>query len=193
MVGGFVTARLQVQGQLVHSATSDGLSGSGYADNTAQVTVENTGVNTFQLQLIGTNDYTSGPRENVGPAQTLNSRGRTIYSVIPRHKYLEVWANTGTSSLRMQISSRLRYSELGFSKDDPLYPPAIWGKRKTLGPPAGFGWGIPQPLPPAGGGGGGGGGTGGLPALPPGYYYVTDSNGNIIVDSNGNYIIVKLS
>src|SRR5215831_9264541 len=199
MVAGKVTARLQVGG-LVHSATSDGLTGSGYVDNNVQVTVENTGVNTVALQLIGTNDYVSGPRENVGPAKTINVRGRTVYNVTPRHTYLEVWATTGTGHLRMQLSSRLRYSELGFDERDPNYPLPLWSpKLKPGGPPPGFGVAIPGPLPPPtpqqppGGWPPTGGGSTSLPTLPPGYDYVTDSNGSYVVDSNGNYIIVKIS
>lgn len=132
VVSGYITARLQVQGDLVHSATADTLVESGYVDNTTLVTVENTGQNSFSMQLLGTNDYTSGPRENVGAVQTLVPLGRTMYSVTPRHTYLEVKGITGTSALRMQLSSRLRWDELGFDKTDPFYPAPLWNVKNPI-------------------------------------------------------------
>jgi len=132
VMGGYITARLQVQGDLVHSATSDGLDESGYVDNTTMVVVENTGRNTFSMRLVGTNDYTSGPRENVGAVQTLVPSGRVNYSVVPRHTYLEVLGISGTSALRMQLSSRLRWDELGFDKRDAYYPPVLVNAKNPL-------------------------------------------------------------
>lgn len=132
VVGGYYTARLQVQGDLVHSATADGLNESGYVDNTTMVVVENTGQNAFTMQLVGTNDYTSGPRENVGAAKTLVPLGRTTYSVVPRHTYLEVRGLAGTSTLRMQLSSRLKWDELGFDKTDAFYPPFLWNVKNPI-------------------------------------------------------------
>lgn len=132
VVSGYITARLQVQGDLVHSATADGLSESGYVDNTTMVVVENTGAQSFTMQLLGTNDYTSGPRENVGAVKTLVPLGRTTYSVVPRHTYLEVRTLSGTSALRMQLSSRLRWDQLGFDKTDPFYPPVLVNAKNPL-------------------------------------------------------------
>ena len=132
IVGGYVTSRLQVQGDLVLSTMPGTLSESGYNPNTTMVVVENDGANTFSMQLLGTNDYTSGPRENVGAAKTLVPKGKTSYSVTPRHMYLEVKGIAGTSALRMQLSSRLRWDILGFDKTDPLYPPALWNLKNPL-------------------------------------------------------------
>lgn len=132
VVGGYVTARLQVQGDLVHSATADGLSESGYVDNTTMVTLENTGANTVSVRLQGCNDYTSGPREWVGAQQTVVPSGRVNYSVTPRHTYLEVQGISGTSAVRMQLSSRLKWDQLGFDKTDPFYPPFLFNARNPL-------------------------------------------------------------
>jgi len=132
VVGGYITARLQVQGDLTQSATASTLTGSGYVDNTTMVTVENTGLNTFSMQLLGTNDYTSGPREDVGTIKTLVPNGRTVYSVVPRHTYLEVKGVSGTAALRMQLSSRLRWDALGFDKTDPFYPPQLVNAKNPL-------------------------------------------------------------
>ena len=132
VVGGYITARLQAQGDLVHSATSDGLNESGYNPNTTMVVVENTGQNQFTLQLLGTNDYTSGPRENIGAAVTLVPQGRASFSATPRHTYLEVFTPAGTSALQMQLSSRLRWDELGFDKTDAFYPPFLWNAKNPL-------------------------------------------------------------
>ena len=132
VVGGYITARLQAQGDLVHSATSDGLSESGYNPNTTMVVIENAGQNAFTMQLLGTNDYTSGPRENIGAAVTLVPSGKKTYSVVPRHTYLEVQTTAGTSALQMQLSSRLRWDELGFDKTDPFYPPFLWNAKNPI-------------------------------------------------------------
>jgi hypothetical protein len=137
VVGGYVTARLQVQGEPVLSAGTVSVGGgvlseSGYVANTTMVTVENTGLNSFTMRLLGTNDYTSGPRENIGAAQTLVPLGRTQYSVVPRHTYLEVFTTSGTSALKMQLSSRLKWDELGFAKTDPFYPPFLWNVKNPI-------------------------------------------------------------
>lgn len=132
VVGGYITARLRVQGDLVHSATSDGLVESGYNPNTTMVVLENTGAQALLMQLLGTNDYALGPRENVGVAKTLAPQGKASYSVVPRHAYLEVKGITGTSALRMQLSSRLRWDELGFAKTDPVYPPFLWNVKNPI-------------------------------------------------------------
>jgi len=132
VVGGYITARLQVQGDLVHSATSDGLNESGYNANSTMVVVENTGQNKVTMQLLGTNDYTSGPRENLGGTLTVVPYGKKSVTVTPRHTYLEVFTPAGTSSLRMQLSSRLRWDELAFDKTDAYYPSFLWNAKNPI-------------------------------------------------------------
>ena len=139
VVGGYITSRLQVQGDLVYSTATFGTSvstgtlpESGYVDNFTAVMMENTGANTVAVQLLGSNDYTSGPRENVGAIQTLVPLGRTRYGVNPRHTYLELNCLSGTSAIRMQLSSRLKWDELGFDKSDPFYPPFLVNARNPL-------------------------------------------------------------
>lgn len=120
VVAGYVTARLQVQGDPGTVAVS------GYADNTATILAENVGENTCAFRLQQTNDYTSGPWEWLGNAQSLVPQGRTTFTVVPRQKYVEVKGLTGTSVVHSQISSRLRWDILGFDKTDPVYPPFLW-------------------------------------------------------------------
>lgn len=125
VVGGYVTARLRVMGEPVTAQ-------SGWVDNTTLVLLENTGGQAVTLRLQGCNDYTSGPREWVGASQTVVSFGRTTYSVTPRHAYLEVKGLSGTSAVRMQLSSRLGWNQLGFDKTDPFYPPFLFNARNPL-------------------------------------------------------------
>lgn len=125
VVSGYVTARLQVTGE-------PKISISGFVDNTTQVTVTNTGENTVAMRLQGTDDYASGPREWVGAAQSLVPKGRTAYSVTPRHTYLEVVGQSGTSTVHLQLSSRLKWNELGFAKTDPFYPPFLYQAKSPL-------------------------------------------------------------
>lgn len=125
IVGGYYTARLQVMGNPLNST-------SGFVDNTTAVVLENVGSNTVVVQLTGCNDYTSGPRENLGASKTVVPRGRATYSVTPRHTYLEVRGLSGTSALRVQLSSRLLWNELGFDKRDAFYPPSLWLNKTPL-------------------------------------------------------------
>jgi hypothetical protein len=122
VVGGYVTARLQLQGTGTTAV-------SGYADNTVMVVAENTGSN-VQFRLQQTNDYTSGPWEWLGNAQSLVPQGHLTYTVNPRSKYLEVKGMAGTSAgVNFQLSSRLRWDILGFDKTDPVYPPFLYNAR----------------------------------------------------------------
>ena len=125
IVGGYVTSRLQVMGEPITSQ-------SGWADNTTQILLENTGNQSVTLRLMGCNDYISGPREWLGAAQTVVPLGRTTYDVTPRHHYLEVKGLSGTSTVRMQLASRLKWNELGFDKTDPYYPPFLFNAKDPL-------------------------------------------------------------
>lgn len=125
VVGGYVTSRLQVIGEPVSGT-------SGYVDNTTMVVMENTGQQAVTVRLQGCNDYVSGPREWVGASQTVVPLGRTSYSVTPRHTYLEVKGISGTSAIRMQLSSRLKWDQLGFDKADPFYPPFLVNAKNPL-------------------------------------------------------------
>lgn len=122
IVGGYVTARLQVEGNPVNPQ-------SGYADNTALVTLKNIGSNAFTVQFTGCNDYTSGPRENVGASKTVVPHGRTTFSITPRHAYLELRCLSGTSLASVQLASRLRWTPLAFDKTDAFYPPSLWRQK----------------------------------------------------------------
>lgn len=125
VVGGYVTARLRVSGEPLNSA-------SGYVDNLTAVRLENVGNAAVSVRLQGVDDYSSGAREWVGAQQTLVPSGRVTYNVNPRHLHLEVKGMSGTSQLRMELSSRLRWNELGFDKADPFYPPFLFNARNPL-------------------------------------------------------------
>ena len=125
VLSGYVTARLRVMGEPTISV-------SGFADNTTLVSLTNTGNNAVGLRLQGTDDYTSGPREWVGAAQTLVPQGHVAYSVTPRHTYLEVAGQSGTSTVSMQLSSRLKWAELGFDGSDLYYPAGLYTAKSPL-------------------------------------------------------------
>lgn len=125
VVSGYVTARLQVEGNPIIGL-------SGFVPNTTLVQVANTGVNTVGLRLQGTNDYTSGPWEWVGGAMSLVPKGQVTASITPRHAYLELVCQSGTSTASMQLSSRLRWTELGFDRTDPAYPSALYTAKSPL-------------------------------------------------------------
>ena len=125
VVGGYVTSRLRVQGEPTVST-------SGWVDATTAVVIQNTGIQSVTVRLQGCADYLSGPREWVGASQTVVPSGRTTYSVTPRHTYLEVKCLSGTSAIKMQLSSRLKWEQLGFDKSDPYYPPFLFNARNPL-------------------------------------------------------------
>ncbi len=125
VVGGYVTSRLRVMGEPI-------VAESGWVDNTTAVVLQNTGDQTVTVRLQGCNDYSSGPREWVGAAKTVVPAGRTTYSVTPRHTYLEVKGISGTSAVKMQLSSRLKWEEMGFDKADPYYPPFLFNAKNPL-------------------------------------------------------------
>ncbi len=140
VVAGYVTARLQRQGELgqvVVAATGTATGTlSGFSDNLTMVSVHNTGPQNVAFFLQGCNDYISGPRENLitvnsGTASVVRD-GHTTLAVYPRHTYLEVKGFSGTSAVRMQLNSRLRWDQMGFDKTDPFHPPFLWNNRNPL-------------------------------------------------------------
>jgi hypothetical protein len=140
VVASYITARLQVQGErgivtVAAYGTSTGTL-SGFSENLTMVSVHNTGPQDAGFFLLGTDDYVSGPRENLvtvnaGTVNVVRDGHRTLV-VYPRHTYMEVKGFTGTSTLRMQLSSRLRWDQLGFDKTDPYYPPFLYNAKNPL-------------------------------------------------------------
>lgn len=125
VLGGYVTSRLRVQGEPINAE-------SGWADNLTAVVMQNTGASFVSLRLQGCNDYTSGPREWVGAQQTIAPQGRVSYSVNPRHTFLEIKGISGTSFVKAQLSSRLKWEEMAFDKTDPFYPPFLFNAKNPL-------------------------------------------------------------
>jgi hypothetical protein len=127
VLGGYVTARLRVQGNPI-------VSNSGFNENTTLVEMENMGTSqsiTFRLQ--GTDDRSiSGPREWVGSQVTLVPGGRQFQTITPRQTFLEVKGFSGTSVLKLQFESRLKFDSLGFDKTDPFYPPTLFQAKSPL-------------------------------------------------------------
>lgn len=140
VMAGYITARLQVQGErgIVYVASHGTSTGtlSGFSENLTMVNVHNTGPQDASFFLLGTDDYVSGPRENLIAvnAGTVNvvREGRQTLALYPRHTYMEVKGFTGTSTLRMQLTSRLRWDVLGFDKTDPYYPPVLFTAKNPL-------------------------------------------------------------
>jgi hypothetical protein len=117
MVSGYVTARLQWDGVPI---------ASGYQDYATQVVLENIGENTFSVQMQQCSDYSAtGPREAIGPAQSLVPLGRKTINILVSKPYLEFKASTATNqkaNLKVQLNSKVRWNLMGFSELDPTYP-----------------------------------------------------------------------
>jgi hypothetical protein len=133
VVSGYVTARLQAQDISTPPATS-GLPSS------VALLFENVGNTMFSVVVNQTNDRSvSGTRYKLdgftGTAVSLVPGGQAGVTADTRMNYLEVYC-TGTTvgQLRLQIASQRRWTEMGFSKDDPFYPPQLFQAKTIPGP-----------------------------------------------------------
>jgi hypothetical protein len=112
LVSGYTTARLLVD------------SVSGY-DSSTRAMLENTGENSATIQLIGTDDYVSGPRSNIGGPITLVPRGQAFSTFTPTRKFLEIKTTAGNSFLRAQLESLAEWRIMSFDKSEVIYPPTL--------------------------------------------------------------------
>jgi hypothetical protein len=115
VVSGYSTGRLKLQ-DIPVSGTSDLLS---------HFTVENVGSTSVSVQLRASNS-TGGPWTNVGSSTALAIGGRSTFSATAPQRYIEVHGTSGSGEVRLQIASKLRWDELGFSKTDASYPTSLW-------------------------------------------------------------------
>lgn len=138
VVSGYTTARLFTQDYYAPTL-------SGGATNTNMlVTFENVGNTYFSVKLRETDDRSvSGTRYDLTTALALVPGGQKTQTVSGVRPYLEVYCTSTTSNgtnfypggnLRMQIDSQRRWSEMGFSKDDPFYPPQLFQAKEVPGP-----------------------------------------------------------
>ncbi len=103
-------------------------------------TFENVGNTQFSVVLRETNDRSvSGTRYTLpgftGTAVALVPGGQVALSLQSHLTYMEVYC-TGTTSgnLRLQLDSQRKWTELGFNKDDPYYPPQLFQAKTIPGP-----------------------------------------------------------
>jgi len=131
VISGYVTARLQDQSYYPAAI-------SGVPATNMMVTVENTGINTTSVLLQETSDRSiSGTRYTVMSAVTVVPGGQTVQYVNKGYlPYLELYCNgtNGNSNIRMQIDSQRRWTEMGFDKFDPFYPPVLFQAKEVPGP-----------------------------------------------------------
>lgn len=130
VISGYVTARLQAQDYFpptISGATTNML-----------VTLENTGINTTAISLQETSDRSvSGTRYTIMNAVTVVPGGQTTQFVNQGYlPFLELYCSgtNGDSTVRMQIDSQRRWTEMGFDKFDPFYPPQLFQAKEVPGP-----------------------------------------------------------
>lgn|SRR5512143_428161 len=134
VVSGYVTARLQAQDNINPPATSGPPSG-------LAVIFENVGNTAFSVLLRETDDRSvSGTRYTLPtaigsfPAYVIPG-GYVPMACDSSKQFLEVFCTgTTTGQLRMQIDSLRRWTEMGFGKDDPFYPPQLFQAKTVPGP-----------------------------------------------------------
>lgn len=132
VVAGYTTARLYSPYDFKGSSPVAGPLG----DHMVAAVVENVGPNpaTFVLNQTGTEWYT-GTR-TVLFSGTIQPGGRQATGFTITQPYLEVACTYGgPSSLRLQISSQMQWSVLGFLKTDPMYPQSLWKATYNAFPP----------------------------------------------------------
>ncbi len=132
VVSGYVTARLQAQDQIPLATSGQ--------PSAMMVTFENIGNTQFSVVLNETDDRSvSGTRYKLagftGTAVALVPGGQQTLLLNGYRTFTEVYC-TGTSSgnLRMQIDSQRRWTEMGFDRSDPFYPPKLWQAKEYPGP-----------------------------------------------------------
>jgi hypothetical protein len=131
VISGYVTARLQAQDSFPAAI-------SGVPATNMLVTLENTGVNTTAVLLQETSDRSiSGTRYTIMNAVTLVPGGQSVQYVSQGYlPYLELYCSgtNGDSNIRMQIDAQRRWTEMGFDKFDPFYPPQLFQAKEVPGP-----------------------------------------------------------
>jgi hypothetical protein len=156
VVAGFTTMRLWAGLQMSGTGTSPSLT-----DNLVLATLENTGDVSVTAQFRQVGDYSSGLpaynavltdgiiatpgsgtkaqtapyRSNLGSTHTLVPGGRKTISFTPTQQYVELWGvSGGPSQIKLQLDTQVPWTLLGFAKNDPTYPPALW-QPPTYNPP----------------------------------------------------------
>lgn len=131
VVSGYVTARLQ--DQCWFPPVTSGMPTS------MMCTFENVGNTHFSVVLNQTGDRSiSGTRTPLagfsGSDLFLVPGGQQTVTLTGHEKYVEVYC-TGTTSgaLRLQIESQRTWTEMGFDRLDPFYPPSLWQAKEVPG------------------------------------------------------------
>jgi hypothetical protein len=117
---GYTTGRLRAQ--------LDFLPLLSLVENQVFANITNTGTATTVIQFVSTTDSSaSGIRTNVGSAISLARGGNTSVNFSVTQNFLEVTCTGGSNSeVDIQLSSQVKFDDIGFSKADPFYPPQIW-------------------------------------------------------------------
>jgi hypothetical protein len=118
IVGGCVTGRLRSAHTLV--------SGSTPSDAATLVLVKNTSNAQVSIAFQNSDDYVNGPFTQVGGQMTVKPLGQATQTIYPKQKFLEVKGITGTGAVDIQLSSQIRFEELGFDRGDGSYPSSLW-------------------------------------------------------------------
>lgn len=132
VVSGYVTARLQAQDQI--PMVSSGQPGA------MMVTFQNIGNTQFSVVMNETSDRSvSGTRTKLtgftGTAVSLVPGGQQTLLLQGYQPFVEVYCTgTTTGELIVQIDSQRRWTEMGFDKLDPFYPPQLWQAKEYPGP-----------------------------------------------------------
>ncbi len=95
------------------------------------VTLINTGDTDITGKLVeADSDNPSSGRSDLGTAMAVKAGGQVSQTVYPNKEFVEFRTTSGEGEVRMQLTSRLRWNELGFQikgyGPDPFYPLRLW-------------------------------------------------------------------
>jgi hypothetical protein len=131
LVSGFTTARLYSPYDFSGS-TPVPITG----DHTCAAILENTGDTQAAVVINQTGtEWYLGTR-TVLAAGTIQPGGRITVAFTPTQPYIEVACTFfGPAEMRMQLTSQMQWSVLGFRKDDVMYPQSLWAANYSAFPP----------------------------------------------------------
>ena len=134
-----IPRKQEIHGPLVEGFTSIRLQSpvinvSGYQALETRMTMINDGPDTVSVQCVGTDDYISGPRFNIGSAIAVVPSGQKVKTFQPLQQYLELKSVSGTADFRFILEGRAEWQKLAFDKTETIFPPSLYKISPDLHP-----------------------------------------------------------
>ena len=127
LVAGYTTGRLR--GNMSAPVAASNL-GYGTVEVNASADIANTG--TVVLNVVQATDVSSsGARTTVASAISIVRGGNVTFSFNASQRYLEIQGVSGAGNVSLQISSQIKYDQVGFLRTETIYPTSLWAATYT--------------------------------------------------------------